>query len=164
MSKSKSPRRAYKPKYDQLPSGIAGIAIANELNPAHGGFVTRQTGRYFAAMLAGGDWTPHQMNEIILGLNIAQQVLKLYPEYVTPANGKAAGDMLTVVQSIRKRKERTGKYGVSGDELALLRSATVELDKLLASVSLARIARCEEIVFTWHRKNGAYKYSEGVGA
>ena len=165
MSKSKSTRgKAYKPKYTTLPSGIAGLPIGNVENPANPGFVTRTTGRYFAVMLAGGDWTPHQFNELILGLNIAQLVLKNYPEYITPANSKAAGDLLLLVKSIRARKERTGKYGVTGDELITMRTAVVELDKLLGSVSLARIAKCENRVFDWHAKNGAHRYGAGVAA
>lgn len=160
MSKSKSTRgKAYKPKYSQLPSGIPGIAIGHDQNPANAGFVTRTTGRYFAAMLAAsGDWTPHQMNELILGLNISQKVLAYYPEYVTPKTSTAVGDLLGVVKSIRARRERTDKYGVTGDELIKLRNAVVVLDTLLGSVPLARIAKCEDDVFKWHQKNGAYKY------
>lgn len=166
MSKSKSTRgKAYKPKYSQLPSGIPGIAIGHDQNPANAGFVTRTTGRYFAAMLAGSeDWTPHQMNELILGLNISQKVLAYYPKYSNPVVSSAVADLLELVKSIRARRERAGRYGVSGDELIKLRRVVRVLDTLLGSVPLARIAKCEDDVFKWHRKNGAHVYGKAVAA
>ena len=159
---SKNPRnKKYCPKKKAPPCGIPGIPIAAEFNPSADGYNTRQTGRYFASMLAAsGEWTAHQMNELIVGLNITEQVLKHYPIYRSIARFEAAQDMLDVLQSIRKRRGITGKFGVSGDELKQMQDAVPVLDALLASVPLARFDKCEEIVFTWHAKHGTHKYKE----
>ena len=149
-------------KYVQKPvvrTGIAGLAIANELNPSVTDYNKRQSGRYFASLLSGeGVWTPHQVNELITGLNLMERAMIEYPEYVTEERAEAVIELQATLQSIRDRRERTAKYGVTGDERAVLLTVAAVMDRFLATIPLARIHKCEKIIHHWMKKNPAYRY------
>ena len=160
MSNKQKPKRnkPYRPK-PVARTGIAGLAIANEANPSVTDYNKRQSGRYFASLLSGeGVWTPHQMNELIAGLNLMERAMIEYAEYRVEARMEAVLDLENILQSIRDRRERTGKYGVTGNERTRLLEIAVTMDKFLSTIPLARVAYCEAIIHRWMRKNPAYRY------
>lgn len=160
MRNRQKPKRnkAYRPK-PVVRTGIAGVAIAHEANPSATDYNKRQSGRYFATMLATkGVWTPHQMNELICGLNLMERAILEYPEYESVDRSLTVIGLHDVLTSIRERRERTGKYGVSGDEHSNLQVFAVIMDEFLASIPLARINHCEAIIHRWMQKNPVYRY------
>ena len=164
MGNKKKPKRnkAYRPK-PVARTGIAGLAIANEANPSVTDYNKRQSGRYFASLLSGeGVWTPHQMNELICGLNLMERAMIEYDEYLTEERADAVIDLEHILQSIRARRERTAKYGVTGDERNRLLEIAKLMDQFLSSIPLARITHCEAIIHRWMQKNPAYRYSNPI--
>lgn len=160
MSNKQKPKRnkKYVPK-PVVRTGIAGLAIAHDLNPSRVDYNKRQSGRYFATLLSGdGVWTPHQMNELISGLNLMERLMMVYGEYVTEQRALTVIGLQEVLQAIRERRERTGKYGVTGDDRTALRAFAVLMDEFLSKVPLARINHCEEIIHRWMKKNPAHRY------
>lgn len=160
MRNKQKPKRnkPYRPK-PVARTGIAGLAIANEANPSVTDYNKRQSGRYFAAMLATeGVWTPHQMNELIAGLNLMERAMIEYPEYRTEERIEAVLDLEHILQTIRNRRERTAKYGVTGDERRRMQEIAAVMDKFLAGIPLARTTYCEAIIHRWLKKNPAYRY------
>ena len=161
MSNKQKPKRnkKYVPKI-VVKTGIAGLAIANEANPSVTDYNKRQSGRYFASLLSTkGVWTPHQMNELITGLNLMERAMIKYDEYLTEERAKAVIDLQAILQAIRARRERTGKYGVNGDERTRLLEIAVTMDKFLSTIPLARVAHCEAIIHRWMKKNPAHRYA-----
>lgn len=161
MSRKQKPKRdkKYRPK-PVARTGIAGLAIANEANPSVTDYNKRQSGRYFASLLSTkGIWTPHQMNELIVGLNTMERAMIEYDEYLTEERADAVFDLQAILQTIRARRERTGKYGVNGDERTRLLEIAVVMDKFLSGIPLARIAHCEAIIHRWMKKNPAHRYA-----
>ncbi len=161
MSNKQKPKRnkKYVPK-PVVRTGIAGLAIAHDLNPSRVDYNKRQSGRYFASLLATkGVWTPHQMNELICGLNLMERAIIEYPEYETEDRVLTVIGLQEVLTSIRERRERTGKYGVSGDEHNNLQVFAKIMDEFLSKVPLARINHCEEIIHRWMKKNPAHRYA-----
>lgn len=161
MSNKQKPKRnkKYVPK-PVVKTGIAGLAIAHDMNPSKVDYNKRQSGRYFASLLATkGVWTPHQMNELICGLNLMERVILEYPEYETVDRSLTVIGLHDVLTSIRERRERTGKYGVSGDEHNNLQVFAKIMDEFLSKVPLARINHCEEIIHRWMKKNPAHRYA-----
>lgn len=162
MSNKQKPKRnkKYVPK-PVVKTGIAGLAIAHDQNPSRVDYNKRQSGRYFASLLATkGVWTPHQMNELICGLNLMERVILEYPEYETEDRALTVIGLHDVLTSIRERRERTGKYGVSGDEHSNLQAFAAIMDAFLSKVPLARINHCEEIIHHWMKKHPAHRYSD----
>lgn len=160
MSRKQKPKRdkKYRPK-PVARTGIAGLAIANEANPSVADYNKRQSGRYFASLLSGeGIWTPHQMNELITGLNLMERAMIEYAEYRVEARMEAVLDLENILQSIRDRRERTGKYGVTGNERTRLLEIAVTMDKFLSTIPLARVTYCEAIIHRWMKKHPAYRY------
>lgn len=161
MSRKQKPKRDK--KYHPKPvarTGIAGLAIANEANPSVTDYNKRQSGRYFASLLSTkGIWTPHQMNELIAGLNLMERAMIEYDEYLTEERADAVIDLQAILQAIRARRERTGKYGVNGDERTRLLEIAAIMDRFLSGIPLARIAHCEAIIHRWMKKNPAYRYA-----
>lgn len=164
MSNKQKPKRnkKYVPK-PVVRTGIAGLAIANELNPSVADYNKRQSGRYFASLLSGeGVWTPHQMNELIAGLNLLERAMIEYNEYITIERAEAVVDLQAILASIRSRRERTSKYGVTGDERTRLLETAAVMDKFLSTLPLARVHHCEGIINRWMMKNPAHRYTNKV--
>lgn len=164
MSNKQKPKRnkAYRPK-PVARTGIAGLAIANEANPSVTDYNKRQSGRYFASLLSTkGVWTPHQMNELICGLNLMERAMIEYDEYLTEERADAVIDLQAILQAIRARRERTAKYGVTGNERTRLLEIAALMDRFLSGIPLARIAHCEAIIHRWMKKHPAYRYSNPV--
>jgi len=164
MRNRQKPKRnkTYRPK-PVVKTGIAGLAIAHEANPSATDYNKRQSGRYFATLLATkGVWTPHQMNELICGLNLMERAMIEYDEYLTEERADAVIDLEHILQSIRARRERTAKYGVTGDERNRLLEIAKLMDQFLSSIPLARITHCEAIIHRWMQKNPAYRYSNPI--
>lgn len=161
MSRKQKPKRdkKYRPK-PVARTGIAGLAVANEANPSVTDYNKRQSGRYLASLLSTkGVWTPHQMNELIAGLNLMERAMIEYDEYLTEERADAVIDLQDGLQAIRARRERTGKYGVNGDERTRLLEIAALMDRFLSGIPLARIAHCEAIINHWMKKNPVYRYA-----
>jgi hypothetical protein len=82
-----------------------------------------------------------------------------YVEYRTEDRMEAVLDLETILQSIRDRRERTGKYGVTGNERTRLLEIAALMDRFLSGIPLARIAHCEAIIHRWMKKNPAHRYA-----
>lgn len=160
MRNRQKPKRnkAYRPK-PVVKTGIAGLAIAHDQNPSRVDYNKRQSGRYFATLLSDkGVWTPHQMNELISGLNLMERAMIEYPEYVTDERVDVVIDLQRILQSIRARREKTSKYGVTAAERNRLQEVALIMDTFLAGIPLARISNCEAIIHHWLKKHPAHRY------
>lgn len=133
MSKSKKPRKAYKPKPCVLPLGMR-QAIRFEM-PG------------FQASEALGKGHLHEQHIYDL-LSAADMVRRIAP------NGHEilaiADDMVHAVAEIQHRAERVGKLGVTGDEMRILREGIGPLMvylRTVPNVAIDRAARAANAEF-----------------
>lgn len=102
------------------------------------------------------EFAPSDMNELIFCLNTAHQIAVLYPDLQScPADAYLG--LLDILQSIRARRDRTGVYGVSGDELQRIAPLVTELQDWLGMLPAARVATAERAVMRFHERNGPHR-------
>jgi hypothetical protein len=118
MAKTKKPRKAYKPKPCVLPLGMR-KAIEFEM-PG-----------YQASVALGMDHLQEQ--HVYDLLSAADMVRRIAPDdhEILPV----ASDMVLAVAEIQARAQRLGKFGVTGDELRVLRDGIGRTMVYLRTVS-----------------------------
>lgn len=153
MSKRRR-NKPYRPK--PIIAGIAGMPLGSIGNQAHD-YLNRSIARHIAvAKLGGTEFSPSDMNELIFTLNTAHQIAVIYPDLQScPADAYLG--LLDILQSIRRRHDSTGKYGVSGDELQRIPELVTELQDWLGMLPAARVAKAERAVEEFHRRHGPHR-------
>lgn len=158
MAANKKPRKAYKPKYAYLPTGIPGLPIGHEANPASDSYTKHSIDRIFTAERNPSDWNSQDMNNCVMVLNTAFQLFKVRPEYFVQENVDAKMRLGEILESIRARKIKTGHFGITGDEWADLKALVTAFQAMFGEVPLASMARAESMVFARHQQIGSFKY------
>lgn len=152
MSKRRR-NKPYRPK--PIIAGIAGMPLGSIGNQAHD-YLDRSIARHIAvAKLGGTEFSPSDMNELIFCLNTAHQIAVIYPD-LQACPAEAYLGLLDILQSIRARRDRTGVYGVSGDELQRIAPLVTELQDWLGMLPAARVATAERAVMRFHKRNGPH--------
>lgn len=149
------PRRnkPYRPK--PVIAGIAGMPLGSIGNQAHD-YLTRSIARHIAVdRLGTTEFGPGDMNELIFTLNTAHQLAVLYDD-LQDCPGEEYCQLRDILQSLRNRRDRTGKYGLTGDELTAIKPLVTRIQDWLGTIPAARVAQAERQVMSWHRHNGPH--------
>jgi hypothetical protein len=140
MAKSKKPRKAYKPKPCVLPIGIRDA-------------VKMEIPGYQASLALGQS---HFVEQHIYDLlSNADMVRRIAPDG-HPVLSYAQG-MVEACAAIQERTQRTGKLGVTGDELHLLRMGTGKTMAYLQTVSNIEIDRAARAALREFDRTGVLK-------
>lgn len=122
-----SKRKAYKPKPCVLPLGMR-RAIAFEM-----------PGYQASVALGQAHFCEQHVYDLLSNADIVRRIAPAGHELLPLAHG-----MVLAVAEIQARAERTGKLGVSGDELRVLRDGvgrTMDYLRTVPNVEIARAAR-----------------------
>lgn len=140
MTKPKKRNKQYKPKAVVLPLGIR-PALKFELP----GFV--------AAEALGTDWFSEA--HVYSILSNADLVRRIAPDG-HPILAVALR-MVGAIAEIQHRAQRTGRHGVTGDEMVLLREGVAETTKYLRSVSNYAVAKAAKDAVDEFDRNGCLR-------
>ncbi|MBU9661857.1 hypothetical protein KTF22_08130 [Burkholderia multivorans] len=137
MSKSKKPRKAYRPREVRR---TAGIDVLERRTPMDGGQQTDLGIAYYMALneMTNGHGTEEHWSTVTCALNIALVIAETGPGLDSIGIIKSA--LAGAVRS-RDRARRTGKWGFDGDALIDIRIALEIHDAQMATVSKVAILK-----------------------
>jgi hypothetical protein len=136
---------------------IPGLPAASEYSGVRDGYLTRTIARIMTTT-GQTEWDGASMNELVFMFNTFHQLLVTHAEYYNEERGKDYARCKEILESIRARRQKTGKYGMTGDELTDMRGITFRLQDFFACVSVIRLAKAELAVHKEHEKHGPHRY------
>jgi hypothetical protein len=158
MSGNKKPRKAYKPKYAYLPSGIAGLPMGQDTNPSAQKLTDKAIERMVTADISPMDWMTEDFNRMVLLLNTAVGLSNRYPEYRSDSMKSAQDGLLYVLEYMRKVKSAEGRYGATMGLWQDLQKYSSAIISFFDTVPLVRMLRAEQSAFSHINSVGNYEY------
>ena len=158
MSGNKKPRKAYKPKYAYLPSGISALPIAHGDNPSTKVNTDKAIARMVTLQTPPTKWDSSDFNRMVLLLNTAKGLSNRFPDYRSESMTAAQEGLKRNLEYIRQVKSLDGCYGSTMGLWFELKECAFAMISFFDTVPLVRMLRAEQSAFAHIDSAGNYEY------